>query len=186
MRTPAATFLSLIVLVIPASASKHDVQVQVLSTLEQNVRGVGVGIGPGAGPPVPPGGDVARTSVCPLPYPDGSHNLYECLVQGPTGDELGTVQNRRVEAILTTESGQTYYVVLGCQKRYGWCIPLGSRATYVGHLNDRSKWLENYEHRPGLGFMKITLLPDREKKVTYLIEYAVKVRLIRGTVELQR
>lgn len=80
----AAMFFSLMVLVIPASASHDDVQVQVSSTLAQNVRGVGVGIGPGAGPPVPPGGDVARTTVCPLPSPDGSHNLYECLVQGPT------------------------------------------------------------------------------------------------------
>ena len=68
-----------------------------------------------------------------------------------------------------------YYAVLGCQKQYGWCIPLADRATYVGKLNDQPKLLENYQHRPGAGFMKVSLRPDKKKKVTYQIEYAVKI-----------
>lgn len=172
--------------VSPASASRHEVQIQVLSTLDQNVRGVGVGIGPAAGSPIPPGGISASTTTCPLPYPDGSHNLYRCDLPGPSGDEIGSVQNRRVKAIVTTQSGQTYYVVLGCQKQYGWCIPLTGHATYVGHLNDKPKRLEDYQHQPGQGFMKVSLRPDGKKKVTYQIEYAEKINLLKSPSAPQR
>jgi len=57
--------------------------VQILSTLAQNVGGVGVGVGPGTGPLLPPGGDGASTETCPLPYPDGFHNFSQSQIPGP-------------------------------------------------------------------------------------------------------
>lgn len=166
-----------------ASASRQEVQVQVIATRAQNVSGVGVGIGPATGSPMPPGGDGAGVEICPLTYPDGSHNLAVCQSPGPSGQEIGSVQNRRVEAMLTTGQGQTYYVILGCERQYGWCIPLTNRASYVGQLNDSSKWLADYQHRPGKGFTKISLRPDGKKKVTYQIEYAVKVKRTDSSVQ---
>ena len=181
MRRSPLVFLLLIAASTVAFASRHEVQLQVLSTRAQNVHGVGVGIGPATGAPMPPGGEGAAVETCPLSYPDASHNLTICESPGPTGDATGTVQNRRVEAILTTSQGLKYYVILGCQKQYGWCIPLADHATLKGHLNDASKWLDDYQHRPGTGFMKVALRPDGKKKVTYQIEYAAKVKPNDGT-----
>jgi|SRR5579862_7973256 len=175
MRVVVITPLLLILLVGSAAASRHEVQVQILSTKSQTVGGVGVGIGPGADVAIAPGGDGASTTTCPLTYPDGTGTVQYCVLPGPSGDELGQVQNRRVEAIITTEGGQRYYVVLGCERQYGWCMPLAERATYVGKIDEQPKWLANYQHRPGTGFMKVSLHPDGKKKVTYQIEYAVKV-----------
>lgn len=60
---------------------------------------------------------------------------------------------------------------------------LGDHAAYRGKLNDRPEWLENYQHRPCYGFIKVSLHPDGKKKVTYEIEYAVKVKLVNGAVQ---
>jgi hypothetical protein len=186
MRAYLSTLLSLVSLVAPAWASRHPVQVQVLSAMSQNVSGVGVGIGLGAGSTIPPGGDVARTMRCPLTSPTAPGTTYRCIDFGATGNEQGTVQNRRVEAIITAADGRTYYVILGCQRQYGWCTSLTDRATYVGELNDRSKWLEDYQHRPVRSFTKISLHLGGKKKVTYQIEYAVRVKLVENRAETQK
>jgi len=176
MRRSPFVFLLLTAASIIASASRHEVQLQVLSTQAQNVRGVGVGIGPATGAPMPSGSEGAAVETCPLNYPDGSHNLTICQTPGATGDATGSVQNRRVEAILTTAQGTKYYVILGCQRQYGWCSSLADHGSFVGQLNDVPKWLDDYQHRPGTGFMKIAVRPDGKKKVTYQIEYAAKMK----------
>jgi hypothetical protein len=183
---PVATTCLFLSLTLSASASRHEVRVLVVSTLSQHVGGVTVGIGPAGGPA---GGEFASsTTTCAQPYPETTIAVLpgetpgateHCILAGPSGDAIGTVQNRRVEAILTTDDGQTYYAVLGCQKQYGWCTPLTGQATYVGMLNDNPKRLTDYQHRPALGFMKVSLQPDGEKKVTYQIEYATQVKLIK-------
>lgn len=68
-----------------------------------------------------------------------------CLLASPSGDFTGSVQARRVKAILTTEDGQRYFVDLDCQKQYGWCAPLGDHATYMGKLSEQPKSLSNYK-----------------------------------------
>jgi len=138
------------------------VHVQVLSVLSQTVRGVGVG---GI-----VGGEL--TTDVPGPGPDRETELF------PFHQVTSSVQNRRVEAILTTEDGKTYYVVLGCQKQYGWCAPLAEHTNYVGNLNNQPKWLADYPNWP-YGLIKVLLRPDGKKKVTYQIEYAAEVKVLK-------
>lgn len=179
--------LSLVLFVaMPAWASHNpQLQVKVLAIRSQNVSGVGIGPVNGG---MPHGGDFANTVPCGQPYPsdtaavipgDNPGSADHCVLAGPSGEMTGTVQNQRVQAILTTQDGQTFYAGLGCQKQYGWCAPLATHTTYTAGLNDQPKWLADYQHRPALGFMKLTFHPDGKKKVTYLIEYAVKVKLIK-------
>jgi hypothetical protein len=49
----------------------------------------------------------------------------------------------------------------------------------VGRLNDQPKWLADYQHRPVYGFMKMSLRPSGKNRVTYLIEYAAKVEMLK-------
>jgi hypothetical protein len=49
----------------------------------------------------------------------------------------------------------------------------------VGKLNDKPKWLADYQHRPFYGFIKVSLRPDGKKKVTYQIEYATKMKTLK-------
>ncbi len=178
MRVPVSVLLLLAPLIAPASTARYEVHVQVLSSLSQTVRGVGVG---------PAGGQFNTLIPCSQPYPTDTIGVVpgnpastdRCILATRSGEATGTVQNRRVEAILTTEDGQTYYVVLGCQKQYGWCSPLAERANYVGRLNDQPKWLADYQHRPVYGFMKMSLRPNGKNRVTYLIEYAAKVEMLK-------
>lgn len=163
-----------------SSASSHRVvKVRVLATLAQHVSGVGVGIGAGTGPPIPPDGDIARSIRCPADSPETGSSTYGCLSSTITGQELGTAQNWRVQVIITGDNEETYYAILGCQRQYGWCTSLQAGATYVGELNDQSKWLENYQHRPVHSFIKVAFRPNGKKKVTYQIEYAAKVILVK-------
>lgn len=179
MRVFASVLLSLICLVIPIFAAHHEVHVQVLSTLSQTVRGVGVGS--------PAGGQLGSAIPCSEPYPidtvavvlGNPSSVDQCLIAVPSHESTGIVQNRRVEAILTTEDGQAYYVVLGCQKQYGWCVPLSKGEKYVGELSDQTKWLADYQHRPAYGFMKVSLRPEGKNKVRYAIEYATKATLVK-------
>ena len=175
MRMPVLVFLLLAALIAPASARPHEVELQVLSTFPQIVRGVGVG--PGIA------GDFSLPMPCAQPYtgdavvvvPGNPGSADHCIDASPSGDFTSSVQARRVKAILTTEDGQRYFVDLGCQKHYGWCTPLAV-ATYLGKLDEQSKWLSNYRNRPGTGFMKVSLRPNGKKKVTYTIYSATKLR----------
>ena len=161
-----------------ALATQHQVHLQVLSVLSQTVRGVGVGS--------PAGGEFKTLIPCSKPYPSdtvgvvqGPGSVNQCVLASPAHESTGSVQNRRVEAILATEEGQTYYVVLGCQKQYGWCTRLAEQANYVGQLNDKPKWLADYQHRPFHDFIKVSLRPNGKNKVTYLIEYATKLEMLK-------
>lgn len=160
----------------PAVAARHEVKLQVLTTLSQNVRGVGIARGE----------EVTSAPVsCSPPYPDNTVSVQQqvpgypsgdqCTLATPAHDVLGAVHNREVQALLTTEDGKQYYVILGCQKQYGWCDPLADKAVYSGKLNDNPKWLANYRHRPVTSFVKISFWPSGKKKVTYRIEYAARV-----------
>lgn len=180
MRASGLAILMLVSLSARAfSASSHRVvKVRVLVTLAQHVGGVGVGIGEGSGPPIPPGGDIARTMRCASDSPETGGSTYGCLSPTISGQELGTAQNWRVQAIITADNGETYYAILGCQRRYSWCTSLEVGATYVGKLNDQPRWLENYQHRPVRSFIKVAFRPNGKKKLTYQIEYAAKVILV--------
>jgi len=179
MRLSASVFLLIVSLVAySASGAQHEVHVQIVSVLSQTVRGVGVD--------GPAGGEFTTLIPCSEPYPSdtvgvvqGPGSLKQCLLASPAHQATGSVQNRRVEAILTNEDGQTYYVVLGCQKLYSWCAPLAEHANYVGKLNDRPKWVADYPHRPFYGFIKVSLRPNGKKKVTYQIEHAAKVKVLK-------
>jgi len=181
MRRTVSVLLFLSVFACSALAARHEVHVQVRSVLSQKVRGVGVG--------GPVGGEFTTEVPCSRPYPSdtvsvvsgGAGSLDQCVLANPSHQAIGSVQNRRVEAILTTEDGQTYYVVLGCQREYGWCAPLADRANYVGKLNDKPKWLVDYQHRPFNGFIKVSLRPDGKKKVTYQIECATKMANLKNS-----
>ena len=168
--------LPLCLLMLPAAASKHPVTLKVLKTISQNVRGVGVA----------PGIEVTSAPVsCSPPYPSNTVSVQQqvpgypsndqCVLALPARDLTGTVHNRDVHALLTTQDGLQYYVILGCQKEYGWCDPLEKNTTYVGELNEQPKWLADYQHRPVTSFMKVRLRPAGKKKVTYQIEYAIKI-----------
>ena len=176
MRASALVVLLLSAASTSASASRHEIKVQVLSTQDQHVSGINVGTGPSSVSPYAPGGEGASTTICPLTYPDGSDSLAQCVIQGAPVSATGTAQARSVHAILTTQDGLTYFAVIDCQRQYGWCMPLVEHATYVGLLNDRSKRLDHYQ--PSQGWLKITLRPDGKKKVTYQINSAVQVKLI--------
>ena len=178
MRRSASVLLFLSMVACSASAARHEVHVQVLSVLSQTVRGVGVGGLVGS--------EFTNQVACSRPHPSdtvsvvsGPGSLDQCVLADPAHQATGSVQNRRVEAILTTEDGQTYYVALGCQREYGWCAPLADRANYVGKLNDKRQWLADYQHRPFYGFMKVSLRRDGKKKVTYQIEYATKMKTLK-------
>ncbi|MGA8312788.1 MAG: hypothetical protein WB755_22345 [Terriglobales bacterium] len=56
---------------------------------------------------------------------------------------------------------------------------MADRANYGGKLNDKPKWLADYQHRPFYGFIKVSFRPDGKKKVTYQIEYATKVEMLK-------
>lgn len=178
MRTSALVML-LLAAATAASASHHQVKVQVLSTQDQHAGGLNVGTGPSSVSPYAPGGEGASTTICPLPYPEGSDSLAPCVIHGAPVNATGTAQVRSVHAILTTKDGLTYFAVIACQRQYGWCIPLAEHATYVGLLNDRSKRLSHYQPREG--WLKIKLRPDGKKKVTYQINSAVQVKLIHNS-----
>jgi hypothetical protein len=175
MRRSVSVLLVVSLFACSASAAPHEVHVQVLSVMSQTGRGYSVaGLGAGGSPTL-----IACT---PPFYPSdtvgvisGQGAADQCIRANPAYAVTGSVQNRRVEAILTTEDGRTYYVVLGCQKVYGWCAPLADQAHYVGKLNDKPKWLADYENRPFYGFVKVSLRPDGKKKVTYEIQYATKL-----------
>ena len=179
MRVFASVLLSLTCLVVPTFAAHHEVHVRVLSTLSQTLWGVGVGS--------PSGGQLGSAIPCSEPYPSDTvavvlgnpSSVDQCLIAMPSHESTGTVQNRRVEAILTTEDGQTYYVVLGCQKQYGWCAPLSKGQKYVGELSDDTKWLSDYQHRPVYGFIKVSLRAEGKNKVRYAIEYATKAKMVK-------
>ena len=166
-------------LVVSASATRRHVHVQVLSAMSQTVHGVGVS---------PPSFDQLSTQVpCSQPYPKYALGVVQgnpgsvdrCIFGTSSHAVTGSVQNRRVEAILTTEAGQTYFVVLGCQRQFGWCAPLVNGSNYAGTLDDAEKWLARYKDRPVYGPMHLRLRPDGTHRVTYAIEYAAKVRLLR-------
>jgi hypothetical protein len=179
MRVFASVLLSFLSLVIPTFGAHHEVHVEVVSTLSQNVRGVGVGS--------PAGGLLGSAVPCSQPYPTDTvavtrgnpGSVDQCLIAVPSHESTGTVQNRRVEAILTTEDGQTYYVVLGCQKQFGWCAPLADGQRYAGKVSDDPKWLADYQHRPVYGFVRVSLRPEGKSKVSYTIEYAVRVEVLK-------
>lgn len=166
-------------LVVSASATRHQVHVQVLSAMPQTVHGVGLS---------PSSPDQLSTQVpCSRPYPKDALGVVQgnpgsvdrCIFGTPSHAMTGSVQNRRVEAILTTEGGQTYFVVLGCQRQYGWCAPLINGSTYTGTLDDAEKWLARYSDRPVHGPMHVRLRPDGRDRVSYAIEYAAKVTILK-------
>ncbi|MFL6439873.1 MAG: hypothetical protein ACJ71Q_20035 [Terriglobales bacterium] len=172
----SAMMLVLLSLIGSASAGQHHVQVQVLSTMSQTVRGVGDGMSSAA--------PFTAVIPCSQPYPGdsvsvtrGQGSVDQCVLASPAHEATGMALNQRVEAILTTEEGQSYYAILGCQKTYSWCARLADQANYAGKLNDKPKWLADYQHRPFYGLMKISLRPGGKKKVTYLIEYAAKANI---------
>lgn len=176
MRAFASTIAFGLLFATPVAASRHEIKLQVLTTLSQNVRGVGIA----------PGIEVVGAPVsCSPPYPDntvsvqqkvpGYDSADQCTLALPSHDVSGTVHNREVQALLTTEDGLQYYVILGCERQYGWCDALVNKVIYSGQLNDSPKWLANYQHRPVTSFMKISFRPGGKKKVTYRIEYAAKV-----------
>ncbi|MGA7044830.1 MAG: hypothetical protein WB951_17750 [Candidatus Sulfotelmatobacter sp.] len=175
MRVPTFVFLLFVTLASPASARQHEVQLQVLLTFPQIVRGVGVG--PGIT------GDLSIPIACAQPYPGDTVGVVpgnpgsadHCLLASPSGDFTGSVQARRVKAILTTDDGQRYFVDLDCQKQYGWCASLADHATYVGKLSEQPKSLSNYQNPNRRGFMKISLRPNGKKKVTYTIYSATRL-----------
>ena len=178
MRFSASVFLLVMLVAHSASAAQHEVRVQVVSVLSQTMSGVGVGSLAGS--------EFKTLISCSEPYTSetvgvvqGPGSLTQCLLASPAHQPSGTVQNRRVEAVLTTEDGQTYYTVLGCQKVYGWCAPLAEHASYEGTLNDKPKWLADYPHRPFYGFIKVSLRPNGNKKVTYEIQYAAKMNVLK-------
>jgi hypothetical protein len=149
-----------------AARNRNQVHVQVLSIWSQTLRGVGVGsiVGGGFTTEVPCS-DSGNADVV-----QGPISLIPCPVPSSAHQATGSVQNRRVEAILTTEDGKRYHVVLGCQKQYGWCAPMAEHANYVGNLTNQPKWLADYPHRPFNDLIKVSLRPDGKKKATYQIE----------------
>jgi hypothetical protein len=174
MRLSASVLLLLAFFVGSASARRHEVHVRVLTALSGTLGGVAVG---GL-----VGGEFTTQVPCSRPYPNdtvsvipGGGVLDQCVLRNPAQTGGGTVQNRRVEALLTIEDGRRYYVVLGCQKQFGWCFPLTEQANYVGMLNDKPKWLGDYENRPFNGFIKVSFRLDGNKKVSYEIQYAKEV-----------
>ena len=167
---------SLSLFTLPAAGSKHPVKLQVVKAISQNLQGVGIAHGT----------EVTSAPVsCSPPYPDNTVSVQQqvpgyperdqCVLATPAHELTGAVHNREVQALLTTENGLQYYVILGCQKEYGWCDPLLNDATYMGELDDQPKWLADYRHRPVTSFMKIRLRSSGKKKVTYRIEFAMKV-----------
>jgi hypothetical protein len=167
MRIFASVLLSLVWLVVPTLAAHREVQVEVLSTLSQTIRW---DVGSSAG------GQLDRAVPC---SPVGAVEGYPGECAGPSAGATGSAQNRRVEAILTTEDGQTYYAVLDCQRQYGWCTPLANGQKYVGKLSDQAKWLADYQHRPVNGYMRVSLRPEGKHKVSYTISWATKVQVLK-------
>lgn len=146
MRAFASTIAFGLLFATPVAASRHEIKLQVLTTLSQNVRGVGIA----------PGIEVVGAPVsCSPPYPDntvsvqqkvpGYDSADQCTLALPSHDVSGTVHNREVQALLTTEDGLQYYVILGCERQFGWCDALGNKEIYSGQLNDSPKWLANYQ-----------------------------------------
>ena len=151
-----------------AARHRNQVHVQVLSVWSQTLRGVGVGVGSMVG-----GGfttEVPCSDSGSVGVVQGPISLTPCPVSSSAHEATGGVQNRGVEAILTTEDGKRYHVVLGCQKQYGWCAPVAEHANYVGNLNNQPKWLADYPRRPFNDLIKVSFRPDGKKKVTYQIQ----------------
>lgn len=105
MRVSASLLLLLSLAASSASAIQHQVHLQVLSVLSQTVRGVGVGS--------PAEGEFKTLIPCSKPYPSdtvgvvqGPGSVNKCVLASPSHQSTGSVQNRRVEAILATAEGR--------------------------------------------------------------------------------
>ena len=55
---------------------------------------------------------------------------------------------------------------------------MAEHTNYVGNLNNQPKWLADYPNWP-YGLIKVSLRPDGKKKVTYQIEYAAEVKVLK-------
>ncbi len=71
-------------------------------------------------------------------------------------------------AILTAEDGQTYRVVLYCQRQLSDCPKLADGKVYTGRM-DKKAILDASGCKPVFGPPKVGLRPNGRHKVTYTI-----------------
>jgi len=171
-----STVAVLLLLMLPEvlPASQAEVKLQVLSSSQQTLRGVGVGMGDS--------GPISTTAPCSRPFPDdataidirGGGPVSHCTFTPSASSITGSVQATNIKAILTTADGASYYVYLSCQKQYGTCASLKDGETYSAKMSDDAKQLADFVQRKVAGAVKLYLRPDGKHKVSYTILFATK------------
>jgi len=74
----------------------------------------------------------------------------------------------QTNAVLTTEDGQRYSVVLYCQRQLSDCPKLADGEVYTGQM-DKKAILDTSPSKPVFGPPKVALRPDGRHKVSYTI-----------------
>ncbi|HEU5400958.1 MAG TPA: hypothetical protein VFU86_06350, partial [Terriglobales bacterium] len=84
------------------------------------------------------------------------------------------VQFARTDAILTTEGGQKYRIVLYCERALSACPKLVDGQQYTGQM-DKKAVLNSSSPRAGFGPPTVILRPDGKHAVKYRVYYPQKI-----------
>ena len=164
-RHPFAYFcLLLLSLRGAASATQQNVKVLVISTYAGRGNLTG-GSGSASVMSLPCGEPVPADSNPPVREPGSA---VPFCTYGSSGIMSSPFQFTRTDAILTTEDGQTYGVVLYCQRQLSDCPKLDNGEVYTGRM-DKKAILDSSPSRPVFGPLKVVLYPDGQHKVSYTI-----------------
>lgn len=149
-----------------ASASQQNVKILVIDTF----TGRGTLTSPsdsGSITSIPCGEPVPAESNPPLREPG---QAVPVCTYGNSGAASSPFRFTRTNAILTTENGQTYKVLLYCQRQLSDCPELADGETYTGRMNKKAS-LDASPSVPVWGPSKVDLRPDGRHKVSYTIFY---------------
>ena len=156
--------LVLLSLTAAASASQQNVKILVIDTF----TGRGTLTSPsdsGSIISIPCGEPVSADSNPPLREPGQAVPVCTYVSSGIASSPF---RFTRTKAILTTENGQTYKVLLYCQRQLSDCPILAAGEIYTGRMSKKAA-LDVPLSVPVWGPPKVDLRPDGRHKVSYTI-----------------
>jgi hypothetical protein len=170
--TLAHLFIALLLLRAVASAAQQDVKVLVLNTYSGSsnlTRASAAGSIKSA-----PCAEPAPADANP-PFREPRQAVPFCAYSSSSEVTSSPFRFTRTNAILTTNDGQDYRIVLYCQRQLSDCPKLADGEMYTGRMN-KNAILDLSPSKPVWGPPKVDLRPDGRHKVSYTIFSPQKLR----------
>jgi len=160
----ACSLILLLPLTAATSAAQRNVKILVVSTYSGRGN-LTRASGSGSVMPAPCAGPVPADSDPPVREPGQA--VPFCT---STSSEVTSSSFRftRTDAILTTEDGQRYGVILYCHRQLSDCPKLADQGTYTGRMNKKG-FFQISRSGPLRSPPKVDLRPDGRHKVSYAI-----------------